>query len=259
MNSEKLKRYVNGFTDSTLVPFNCPFCSNPSLALDKDSLVEYDTSKYHEHADYSDPEDCIEYIYHSTYSCLNQVCKQKVFSSGLGKVEVDYPVGEFGEPQKEYFTVYTPKIFLPAFHFFEIPKDTPQEIKDLLILSFSLVLQSPAAAVNSLRSTLEELLDAHQIESKQGLQLHDRIEHKIPESSDLYPYLECLMAIKWLGNTGSHGGYVGLDDIFDVYEIMELILNGVYSKDQMDLMQKARLINSLKRPLNRQERKSLNP
>jgi len=36
-----------------------------------------------------------------------------------------------------------------------------------------------------------------------------------------------LMAIKWLGNTGSHDSAVTFKDLLDAYEIMEPTLDGI--------------------------------
>ena len=40
---------------------------------------------------------------------------------------------------------------------------------------------------------------------------------------------ELLLAIKWLGNAGSHASTpLSLDDVFDAYEILEVVLNDLY-------------------------------
>lgn len=128
---------------------------------------------------------------------------------------------------KEFY--YQPKIFIPALHFFSIPEKTPEKIRKLLELSFSIILQSPSSAVNSLRSSIEILLDTFLIPKKR---LHRRIEDEVSKNLHLSPYKEHLMAIKWLGNSGSHDlDEITLQDLVDAYEFIEHVLVGLYGKN----------------------------
>jgi len=251
-----LQNFINGFSKDTFMPFLCPFCWKQSLRLDKESWKEHDTSKYHEIDEFIDPEDCIEYIYTTFYTCENSVCKQKIISSGVGKVEVYYSKNEYDGYEKEYYDQYKPKIFIPTLHFFQIPEQTPIGIKELIIASFTLVLQSPSAAVNSLRSCVELLLDLHQVPKPGRINLHNRINDQIQSDSKLFEYKEYLLAMKWLGNTGSHSVVTDNSDIFDVFEIMKFVICGLYEMIK-DPIEKARLINEVRGSLSRQQRKSL--
>lgn len=247
-------KFIEGFQQSDILPFCCPFCDKHSLTLNTDTWFEHDKSQFSEgYHEYVEPEDCIQYIYTAVYECKNDSCNQKVISSGIGKLEVDHFYDE-DQLRRVYYSLYQPKIFIPPLHFFQIPQGTPSQIQSLLELSFSIVLQSPSSAVNSLRVCIEELLDIYfPIRDKK---LHARIEQDVPKNKTLAPYEEYLMAIKWLGNTGSHGDDIRLIDIMDVYQIMEVILKGLYGTDK-SLLEKARLINEVKRPLTRQERKKI--
>ncbi|UBI32352.1 DUF4145 domain-containing protein (plasmid) [Acinetobacter variabilis] len=81
--------------------------------------------------------------------------------------------------------------------------------------------------------------------------LHLRIEQDVPTHVILSPYKDYLMAIKWLGNSGSHDlEEITLQDIMDVYEIMEFVLRNLYGNVQ-NTLQKAQLINQKKGPLTR--------
>lgn len=244
--------FIKGFQQKDILPFCCPFCGKYSLSLNTNSWYEHDKSNYNEINEYVDPEDCIQYIYTAIYECKNDSCNQKVISSGVGNIEVDDFPYEGGHLKREYYSLYQPKIFIPPLNFFQPPPQTPLQIQSLLELSFSIVLQSPSSAVNSLRICVEELLDIYAIPKDK--KLHNRIEEEVPKKPTLAPYKDYLMAIKWLGNTGSHGDEINLADIIDVYEIMEFILKGLYTDDR-SLLDKAKLINLVKRPLSRQERK----
>lgn len=248
--------FINGFRKSDSLPFLCPFCKKSSLILDEKTWQEHDKSALHHSEEWFDACDHVEYIYTALYKCSNSSCRQCVISSGTGGVDIDYSQEEYAYEggQPAYYSYYQPKIFIPPLSFFTIPEKTPDEIKVLLELSFSIVLQSPASAVNCLRSSIEKLLDIHSIPEKR---LHFRIQDDVPTNPTLAPYKDYLMAIKWLGNSGSHNlDEISLLDIIDVYEIMEFVLSSLYA-DIRNPLQKALLINEEEGPLTRQKRKSL--
>ncbi len=248
--------FIKGFQKNDSLPFLCPFCKKNSLLLDDDTWQEHDKSALHHCEEWFDPCNHVEYLYTALYKCSNKNCRQCVISSGTGGVDIDYSQEEYADAgsQPAYYSYYQPKIFIPPLSFFTVPEKTPSEIKALLELSFSIVLQSPASAVNCLRSSLEKLLDIYSIPEKK---LHLRIEQDVPTHVILSPYKDYLMAIKWLGNSGSHDlDEITLQDIMDVYEIMEFVLGNLYGNVQ-NTLQKAQLINQKKGPLTRQERKSL--
>lgn len=51
--------------------------------------------------------------------------------------------------------------------------------------------------------------------------LHKRIERYAKAEESIGPQL---MALKWLGNTGSHSGDVGQQELLDAFEILEHVL-----------------------------------
>lgn len=255
----EILKFIKGFQKNDSLPFLCPFCKKNSLILDDDTWQEHDKAALHHCEEWFDPCDHVEYIYTALYKCSNSNCRQCVISSGTGGVDIDYSQEEYAYAgsQPAYYSYYQPKIFIPPLSFFIVPEKTPNEIKTLLDLSFSIVLQSPASAVNCLRSCLEKLLDIYIPLTTTKKTLHHRIEQDVPKHLLLSPFQSYLMAIKWLGNSGSHDlDEITLQDIMDVYEIMEFILGSLYGHTQ-NILQKAQLINQKKGPLTRQERKSL--
>lgn len=249
-------RFIKRFFKEDLLPFSCPFCKRDSLILLPETWLEHDKSELYHSQDWFDACDHVELIYTALYRCSNMGCQQKIVSSGIGGIDINYIQENDVEYQPEYYSYFQPKIFIPPLSFFSIPEETPDEIKILLEFSFSIVLQSASSAVNSLRSSIEELLDIYIPETSEK-KLHHRIEQDVPKHPTLSPYKDYLMAIKWLGNSGSHAlDQITLQDIKDVYEIMELVLNGLYGNTK-NTLQKALLINQMKRPLTRQERKNL--
>lgn len=57
------------------------------------------------------------------------------------------------------------------------------------------------------------------------------------------------MAVKWLGNAGSHSGNtVSADDVLDAYELMEKLLTEVFDEESKKIMALAKDINKKKGP-----------
>ncbi len=61
-------------------------------------------------------------------------------------------------------------------------------------------------------------------------------------------YKEFLLAIKWLGNAGSHPDIITTDDVMDTYEIMEHVLENIYENKEKNIRKIAKRINKRKGP-----------
>lgn len=55
--------------------------------------------------------------------------------------------------------------------------------------------------------------------------LHESIEMLRPERPQ---QAEPLLATKWIGNAGAHGDEVTRDDVFDMFDILEVVLDQLY-------------------------------
>lgn len=232
MHFDDKKSYLEGFQKEDSIPFPCPFCERASLSLKKDSWYQYDQGQYLKKDECCDPVDDVSLAFNAVYQCSNSKCEQEIFSSGIGFVYEDHVDNGYGDYQPQYNQYYQPRFFQPPVHFFKIPINTPYKTRAAIELSFSLVLQSPAAAVNSLRSAVEELLETHGIKKDPNRSLHKRIEEDLTKKPALAPFQDLLMAIKWLGNSGSHGDTVELEHILFVYEVLEFILNTLYTENR---------------------------
>lgn len=60
-----------------------------------------------------------------------------------------------------------------------------------------------------------------------------------------------LLAVKHLGNAGSHPGDVLIDDMFDGFDILEQVLHDKSSNHASDLAKMVKQINAKKRPRKR--------
>lgn len=61
---------------------------------------------------------------------------------------------------------------------------------------------------------------------------------------------EILLALKWIGNAGSHSQDIQPEDIFDGIELLEKIVEKLYSDNEKELAAKVKEINKKKSPIN---------
>jgi len=139
---------------------------------------------------------------------------------------------------------------------------------------FNLAFADPNAAANQLRTTVECLMDELKVPKKArfkhrnastscvvcgktappaktqstkskfvDISLHQRIE-KLPER---YRNLrDDLLAVKWLGNAGSHSTGISREHMLTGYEIMERCLARLHDPHHTDLDQRIKSINRRK-------------
>jgi hypothetical protein len=108
----------------------------------------------------------------------------------------------------------------------KVPEKCPDDVKQELQASFELFWGHPGACAGRLRVALECLLNhlgvAKKKKSANGkfteLTLHARIDAFAKREPVLGAHL---MALKWLGNSGSHEGDIPRKDVLDAFDILE--------------------------------------
>ncbi|MBB5645739.1 DUF4145 domain-containing protein [Pedobacter cryoconitis] len=172
-------------------------------------------------------------------------CAEIVAALGY-KSEDNYP-----DQDSHHNTVIKYSSFIPAPHIIEMPKSCPVIVKKILIDSFSLFWMDENSCANKIRISVEALMDALKVKktkmTKKGrreLSLHSRIlEYKLknPEIA------EYLLAIKWIGNTGSHLSNVSEDHILNAYKLLEYALELIYNDKKKELTRMSKAINKRKK------------
>lgn len=197
--------------------------------------------------------DWIEYVYTGLLRCTNENCGEYVANTGTGGVGIDFEMGDDGEPEQTWGDYFRPKYFEPPLHLIDLPGGCPKSVSEPLSESFRLFFSSPPAASNNVRIALEALLTelgVKRFNTKNGkrifLNLHSRISllpEKYSELADL------LIAVKWLGNAGSHADSpVTIDDVMDAYELIDHVLQELYTQKAKKAKALAKLINKKKGP-----------
>ena len=232
----------------------CPTCKKGVLHIKEGTFHSAERSlskKAHSHEAW-EPE-WIEYAYSCLFECSNNSCQEIVANTGIGSVDWEGSYDEHGEPCQDWYDFYRPKHFEPHLNLFDYPDNTPEEVAEEIDQSFTLFFSNPASASNHLRVALENLLTHLKIkqqETKNGkrffLNLHKRIE-LVPAKYE--GIKDLLLAVKWLGNAGSHAKKtITSDDVMDAYEIMDVVLKEVFDKGHSHARALAKKINKKKGP-----------
>ena len=266
---ESYKNFLKSFHREDNVPFNCPECNKPTLSLDETSWLQKEQISSvleRKQNDYYEVE-WVKYTYTGTLKCLNPKCGEIVITSGSGSVVeeyTDYCLDEDGYPgpcEREYRDIFFPKYFYPTLSFFTIPKGTPEDIKSAIVEAFSITPNSPSAAANKIRVVVEMLATEFGVPSKKTngsfISLDHRIKNITYPENKLYEHKPLMLAIKYIGNAGSHEeDNVNLDELFDSFQIIEELLKRLFSEKNIvdDVVE---IINTTKAPLTRAHRRSL--
>jgi len=199
----------------------------------------------------------IEYVYSCLFVCTNDQCKEVVSCSGIGSVDAIMYEDENGELNQDYDDSFRPRFFEPHLVLIDIPEKCPKSVAAPLKESFRLFFAVPSAASNNVRIAIEKLLTELKVKRFNRVQgklrfisLHQRVDLLPPKYANLK---DLILAIKWLGNAGSHGNNgkdaISMDDVMDSYELMEHILGEIYAPKTKKLVSLAKKVNKKKGPV----------
>lgn len=230
----------------------CPVCGKGVLKLSKDTLQEKETKESQSHHNHEDW-DCqwIDALFTAFFECGrcgDLVAVVGKWTGGIFSVN-DYGPGGYYETEAN---IYTPKYFLPALKLISIPEKCPESVKAQIEGSFRHAFDDYDAAVNAIRKSLELLMNEWKINktytspgggrSKRKKSLHSRI--KDFQTKNNREVGELLLAIKWIGNDGSHSSTEPIDrkTLIDTYRILEHALHLLYDTEAGEIKRIAKRI-----------------
>ncbi len=247
------KIYKTPFRNGSIPQWECPSCSKGVFKGEKGSFFYKETKESSDAQDIDgwDPT-WIEYIYSCRLICTNPSCKSVIVSSGTGSVEYEQVYKLNDEiPDIRHYDYFQPKVFIPNLNIFNVAPDTPDDVKQDIKKSFELFFINQSSSLNQLRIAIEKILSHLRIKkytkTKKGrmipITLHARIELLPRKHQDVR---DLLIAIKWLGNTGSHSSDATIDDVMDAYDIFEIILNNLFDSRLSEVKKIASQVNKKK-------------
>jgi Domain of unknown function (DUF4145) len=226
--------WTNCVSEHSCPAWPCPKCRGGSLRLRKESLTHVETVeslRWHNQDDWG-PEH-IEFTFSAWADCPNERCKERFAIVGNGGIEPEYTGDEDGST--EWVNQYYPKFVIPTVPMIELPAKCPNSVANALSEAFALYWSQQEACAGRVRVAIEELLthlgipkdEVNAVGKSTPLRLHRRIELFAKQNPEIGAQL---MALKWLGNTGSHGNEVTREDVLDGLELLEHALVEVLDK-----------------------------
>ncbi|WP_259065009.1 DUF4145 domain-containing protein [Mucilaginibacter sp. X4EP1] len=186
-----------------------------------------------------------DYVFTEHLKCDN--CGEVVVA--LGRKSEDSNPNEEGK--HDMFIKYL--AFEPTPFLIVVPKSCPKRVKEILLESFSLFWRDENSCANKIRVSVEALMDALKIKktklNKKGretLKLHARIMEFRLQNAEVADFL---LAIKWIGNSGSHMDNITVPQLLDAYELMEYALELLYNDRKKLLTRKSKAINKRRKPI----------
>lgn len=206
----------------SLPPLPCPRCGKAKLSR-KGEIQRLEPAHItRELADQNLQGDCSEGSFIAFMVCNGVWCGEVV--TVAGDYRWDEIVQQWNDEEEQRVTTYDYRIssMRPGPPLIETPKKLNNDAKRHLKMAFELFWVDHASCANRLRIVVEYLLDQFGIERENGkgdfLNLATRIERLTKTKPDQADFLN---ALRWLGNAGSHDGFVDFDDLLSCFDMLE--------------------------------------
>jgi hypothetical protein len=236
---EIAKGFPENLEDWPHIP--CPTCTRGALLPVPDSFVaeESVTSKsLHDH-DAWEPE-WIQGGFHCVLTCRRETCDHV-------RVIGEMTVGLAGRYDVQYEQYLTPTMFFPALPLLESRDLCPSEVGERVDAAAKILWLDPNAAANRIRAAVEALMDDRGVIRKKlnragkavRLSLDDRIatfKTALPQHADA---ADLLLAVKWIGNVGSHEDVLRIPDVLEGVEFLDHALSLIYDTNHGDMKKRA--------------------
>lgn len=229
------------FTKNQTTSWKCPTCFQGYLESKEDLLTSFETSrsKFMQHEIGLPPEEMIIRV-SGFLVCNNTKCKDKIAVIGKKRIEFETLVEKDGRPFQKYKDIYAPEYFLPEIMFFSIPEKCPNKISLQVKKAFSSYWNNIPSSANNIRKALELIMDEKDIDEGSLHQRIEKFETTEPEIS------KSLMALKWIGNIGSHAGSIEKTDILKSFQVLYFTLLKLYDDKEKNIKNYIEEINQNK-------------
>jgi hypothetical protein len=220
---------------NTLPALPCCACQIGFLNIVPDSLKVVETGPSEDaHSHDAWEVEWMDFRFTGFYRCTNPNCRNVVAVAGkMGYTSYyeDLPDGDCEERADPY---YTPLAFAEPPPVIRVCEQCPEGVLAHLKRSFGLYWMDRRSCATAIRTAVESLLDERsvpkEIERKPGrlarIPLHDRIVRF--QEADQEPG-NLLLAIRVIGNVGTHQEDITFDDLLTGYEILDHVIDLVYS------------------------------
>lgn len=152
-------------------------------------------------------------------------CGETVSIMGIANFynELDYKANSGYMGHK--YVGFTPIFYNPPINIFKISTYCPENIRNSVLKAFSHFWNDLSSAANRIRTSVELIMD------EQGIPETGTLHSRISNYTKINP--ECgnkLMAVKWIGNVGSHKTDVSKEDVIIGFELLEWVIEELYER-----------------------------
>lgn len=231
----------------------CPNCLKWKLQhksknwIEEDDFYAYGTSQIFE------DESLQQWKFCWMLKCNNKKCMLSTLLAGEWKVKEE--IKEFLDDESgehvlwsRLFNIFNIKYSHPSIHLIKIPESTPKLLTEIILESFTLFWIDTSSCWNKIRCVVERILDFNKVKKitkdRKKITLHCRIRDHLPPK--LQKIWEKLLALKWIGNEGSHSDKISRENLEDAYKILEHILIKLFDTEEEEISIKVNKINKKK-------------
>ncbi len=239
------KVWLQTFDGIIFPPWPCPTCGRGHLELTENSYSEDQAVDLAQSGQFGDSGIKSSYgVFTAHLHCMNQVCNEKAITCGT------YSSSSSLEKMVPKNKIFELQFLHPSPYIFPIPNACPEIIASEVRRAFSLFWFDANSSGNRIRVSIELLLDHLRVKKRTKgnhkyhlLSLNDRIIEFHPTNPDIG---EKLLAIKWIGNYGSHTQKISKENLLDDFELIQYVLEEIFGQSRKKLSAKARAINRRK-------------
>jgi len=244
MDFQKLKEDV---TVDACPLWTCGDCRDGVLIMRKDSYRDLVTKASEEFLEFAGDPDDLEFLFSCIADCSK--CSKSYQISGTSRWEFD---GYYSDPHTERWKVLKVKSVYPHIAMFDVPNRCPEEVKSSIDNASLLYWVNRSAFLNALRTTVEIVCNQQKVNKTFLTRSRKKKRHTLHERLTLLEKIkpdaaETLMAIKWLGNSGSHDdAEPSVDDTIKAMELLEHAIQQLYSDREIKIKRLTKRINKKK-------------
>ncbi len=169
--------------------------------------------------------------------CDDSACQEGVIVAGRAYVDEQWE-----QPTEDRYQTFLMVHFVePPLRLVETPEATPEPVVKAIASASTVMWASPSSAANRLRYAVEEVLHDQGV-PKVG-SAHSRIQHFASTNQAM---ANALMAVKYIGNEGSHQDVLSTSDVIDDAEILEHVVVALYGTGHAKIEAKIQAVNDAK-------------
>lgn len=219
----------------------CGVCRRATLVQSRETLVHEPPLAVDERINHPDwDHEWRREYFAAFYDCPD--CQRGTIASGRILVKEDYD-DNLGSC---LVSLHEIQAFTVAPAIIRVDAELPDDVEARLRETFTHYWTDPDACGNAIRRLVETVLNNKKVKrfvintkrKRVELSPHSRIENHLNPS--MFPAKEYLLALKWGGNSGSHGNGLShsREELLEMFELLEEALLAIYGEDKRKALSK---------------------